>query len=113
MIYLNAKIEELQQEAVRVKSQLSSRDNYMERRFLAQEREINTLRHKGCQFCKPADSAPKHAKRSFKYKQTVPVTLEAEVPAVPEPARLTTEVVISGEMDVDDITDASVFQARL
>ena len=96
---LTAKIEELQQEAVRVKSQLSSRDNYMERRFLAQEREINTLQHKGWQFCKPADSAPKHAKRSFKNKQTIP--------------RLTTEEVLAVEMEVHETTNTGIYQSSL
>ena len=49
---LNAKIEELQQESVRVKTQKSSRDTYLERCFLAHKREINTLTRKGCVSCK-------------------------------------------------------------
>jgi hypothetical protein len=46
---LNVKIEELQQESLRVKNQISSRDSCMERGFLAQKREINTLKRNGCQ----------------------------------------------------------------
>ena len=53
---LNAKIEELQQESVRVKGQTISRDSYMEKCFRDQEREIKTL----------------------KVKQTVPVIQPAE-----------------------------------
>ena len=48
IIDLNAKIEELQQESVKVKTQMISRDSYKQRRFMAQERGINTLKHKGC-----------------------------------------------------------------
>ena len=55
-------------------SNLSSSDNNMERRFLAQEREKNSLKRKGCQSCKSDDSAPKQAKRSIKENQTDPVT---------------------------------------
>ena len=41
-----------------------SRDSYMEKFFRDQEREINTLKRKGCETCKVTGSAPKLARRT-------------------------------------------------
>ena len=107
---LHTKVEELQQESVRVKPQLSSRDHYMEQRFQAQEREIISLKRKGCQSCKVTISAPKQARRSDLNKQAAPAIPEAAPPAVAQQATLTLEEV---EMEVEDIRDAGSFQAFL
>ena len=69
---LNAKIEELQQESVRVKSQTISRDSYMKKCFRDQEREINTPKRKGCGTCQATGSAPRLARRTDKVKSCHP-----------------------------------------
>ena len=70
-------IEELQQEAERVNSLMISRDTYVEKRFKDQEREINSLKRKGCESCKATGSAPKLARRTEKAKQNAPVQQKA------------------------------------
>ena len=86
---LHAKIKERQQESVRVKSKLSSRDLYMEQKFQAQEREINSLKRKGCQSCNVTTSTPKQARRSDLNQQAALAIPEAAPPAVAQPATLT------------------------
>ena len=93
-----------------------SRDSYIEKRFMDQERQINTLKRKGCETCKATGSAPKLARRTDKEKQTVPIIQSAEevvTPAVPQPMKLTTVEVMKVKMEVDNSNDAGIYQATL
>ena len=55
------------------------------------------------------------ARRSSKDKLTAHVTPEAEIPAVPAPARLTTKEVIAVEMEikVEDNINTGIYKASL
>ena len=109
---------------------MTSRDTYVEIRFRDQEREITSLKRKGCKSCKSTGSIPKLPRRNQKTKQTAPAkqkapvistekvpviqTVEtATIPAVAQPIKLTIEEVIVVEMDVDDSSEAGNYQATL
>ena len=110
---LNVKIEELQQEAGRVKSQLSSRDHYIEQRLLSQEREINFLNRKSCPTYRVTTSTPNQARMSDLSPQATPAIPVDATPAVTQPSTLTLEEVEMVEIEVEDATDACTFQLTL
>ena len=85
---LNAKIEELQQEATQTNSMMQSRDNYVERRFKEQEREISSLRRKNFNSSEATGSNPKLPRRTEKSKQAVTVKQKAPVITIPEEATI-------------------------
>ena len=107
-----------------MKSMKTSRDTYVKKRFRDQEREIISLKCKGCESCKTTGSVPKLARRTERTKQTAPAKQKAPViiiqtakkvttPAVAQPIKLTIKEVIEVEMEVDGSNEAGNYHTSL
>jgi hypothetical protein len=111
---MNAKVEELQQDALQTKKAASYREIQVERKFKEQDKQINSLKRKRCNSCStvsPANSssAAKQAKKSItsSKKKLPPATSK---PCTPAENILTAEAVSDAVKEVQDLEADNSFE---